>query len=57
MRNLTFNGCPDISGKSTQVALEILAQNCRDTGQIVFALNKEIEELKDEIEQLKMRIR
>ncbi|MGK5014985.1 hypothetical protein [Janthinobacterium sp. HLS12-2] len=57
MRNLTFNGGPDISGKSTQAALEILAQNCRDTGQIVFALNKEIEELKDEIEQLKMRIR
>ena len=57
MRNVQFNGIPTISGKPVQEALEILYRHCYETAQLVDAMNKEIEELKYEVEQLKFRVR
>ena len=44
---------PDISGKPTQRALEILCQKLSDTMKLVIKLNNQVEDLKDEIASLK----
>ena len=57
MRNANFNGIPPIQGKPVPEALDILYRHCYETAQLIDAMNKEIEELKYEVEQLKFRAR
>jgi prefoldin subunit 5 len=55
MRGISYNGIPTIKGKTPDQALEILYRHCDDMAQIVMRMNKEIEELKDEVEALRSR--
>lgn len=55
MRNVNYLGIPRLQGKSPAEALDVLCRHCDDMAQIVVQMNKEIEELKDEVEALRSR--
>lgn len=57
MRNVYYNGIPSIVGKSPDQAIKILYDHCHLSGQLLAAVNKEAEELKDLVEQLEFRMR
>jgi hypothetical protein len=55
MRNVNYLGMPRIEGKTPAEALDILYRHCDEMAQIVVQMNREIEDLKDEIEELRSR--
>lgn len=55
MRNLNYLGIPSIQNQTPEQAVDILHTFCFQAAQILVEMNKEIEELKDEVEQLRAR--
>jgi prefoldin subunit 5 len=55
MRGIVYNGIQSLKGKSPEQAFDILYRHCDEMAQFIMRLNKEIEELKDEVEQLRSR--
>jgi prefoldin subunit 5 len=55
MKNVNYLGIPRIQEKTPVEALDILYRHCDEMAQIVAQMNKEIEDLKDEVEELRSR--
>lgn len=56
MRNMHYRGIPSIAGKTADQAVKILYDHCHQSAQMLDALNKEVEDLKDQIESLMQRL-
>jgi hypothetical protein len=56
MRIDMFN-MPSIDGMKPEQAVKVLHSHCYDTGVVILQMNREIEDLKDQIEQLIARQR
>ena len=57
MRHMQFQGIPSITGKTPEQAVKILYEHCHLTAQVLDAVNREVEELKQQVEELSLRQR
>jgi len=57
MQNTQYYGIPSITGKTPDQAVKILYEHCHQTAQVLDAVNREVEELKRQVEELSQRRR
>jgi flagellin-specific chaperone FliS len=57
MRNMRFQGIPDVSNETPQRAIKILYDHCYLAAQVLDTVNQEVEELKEQFEELSRRLR
>jgi polyhydroxyalkanoate synthesis regulator phasin len=57
MRNMRFQGIPDVSNETPQRAIKILYDHCYLAAQVLDTVNQEVEELKEQVKELSRRLR